>query len=605
MAINAMFAGLWRRRVSLMVRRIPVLASFVLLAAAAAQTPDGAAIFKKNCSVCHFPGNTTRAPLPDMLALQPRQAIADSLEKGSMKAQAASLSAAERKAVVDFLTKGSIAPQQSSNKCAAAPPAFGEIAGWNGWGVDLANTRYQSSAGLTPEQVGKLKLKWAFGVPNASVAYGQPTISDGRLFFGTQDGTVYAVDARSGCTYWTFKAAAAVRSAIAIEKAASGRYVAYFGDLQANSYAIDAQNGELLWKTKLDTHQVARITASPKLYAGRVYFPVSAVEDVQAANTQYQCCTFRGSVVAVDAANGKQIWKSYSIPDEPKPTQKNSAGTQLMGPSGAAIWSSPTIDVKRKAIYVATGNAYTEPHTGYSDAIIAFDMETGAMRWSQQMTPNDGWNFSCINPNKMNCPEKSGPDLDFGSSPILRGLIVAGQKSGMVHALDPDDKGKVVWQVRIGKGSALGGIEWGMAADERNVYVALSDQDQRNPANGGGLFALDLKTGEKVWTVPAPKPACIGKPGCTAAQMAPVTAIPGAVFSGSMDGHLRAYGAADGKLLWDFDTLRDFDTVNGVKAKGGSLNATGPTIYDGMLYVNSGYGALGGMPGNVLLAFEP
>jgi polyvinyl alcohol dehydrogenase (cytochrome) len=254
---------------------------------------------------------------------------------------------------------------------------------------------------------------------------------------------------------------------------------------------------------------------------------------------------------------------------------------------------------------VATGNAYSEPHTGYTDAILAFDMETGAMRWSQQMTPGDGWNFSCINPNKVNCPEKSGPDLDFGSSPILRGLIVAGQKSGMVHALDPDAGGKLVWQVRIGKGSALGGIEWGMAADDRNVYVALSDQDSRNPASGGGLFALNLKTGEKVWTAPAPKPACLGKPGCTAAQMAPVTAIPGVVFSGSMDGHLRAYAAADGKLLWDFDTLRDFDTVNGVKAKGGSLNGSGPTIFGGMLFVNSGYGALGGMPGNVLLAFAP
>jgi polyvinyl alcohol dehydrogenase (cytochrome) len=526
-----------------------------------------------------------------------------------MKAQAANLSAAERNAVVDYLVKPSVSPQTAAggNPCASAPPAFADPGGWNGWGVDLANTRYQSapSAGLTPDAVSKLKLKWAFGIPGATATFGQPTIAGGRLFFGTQDGTVYALEARTGCTYWTFRAPATVRSAISIEKSDSGRYVAYFGDTQANAYAVDALNGELLWKLKLDTHAVARITAAPKAYGGRVYVPVSSVEEVPASNAQYPCCTFRGSVAALEAATGKLIWKSYAIPEAPRPTRKNPAGTQLMGPAGAAIWSSPTIDERRKLLYVATGNAYAEPHTGYSDAIIAFDMESGAMRWSQQMTPNDGWNFACMNPNKASCPEKAGEDLDFGASPILRGgLLLVGQKSGIVHALDADALGKIVWQARLGKGGALGGIEWGMAADEENVYVAISDQESRNPTAGGGLFALRLKSGEKVWHVPAPKPACAGKPGCTAAQMAPVTAIPGVVFTGSMDGHLRAYYTADGKPLWDFDTLQDFDTVNGVKARGGSLNATGPTIYGGMLYVNSGYGALGGMPGNVLLAFE-
>ena len=587
-----------------MVRRT-ALCICILAAGCWAQKPDGAALFQKHCATCHAPGNTTRAPLPGVLALNPRQAIADSLETGTMKAQAANLTAAERAAVVDYLAAGAIAPRSApaANQCAAPPPAFGEIAGWNGWGADLANTRYQPAAGLTAAQVSRLKLKWAFGIPSAIAAYGQPTIADGRLFFGTQDGTVYALDARTGCSYWTFKAPATVRSAITIQKA--GRTTAYFGDVQANAYAVDAQNGELLWKTKLDPHPVARITAAPKLYGGRVYVPISSVEEVPAANAKYACCTFRGSVAALDAATGKQIWKSYAIPEAPRPTRQNSAGTQLMGPAGGAIWSSPTIDEQRKVLYVATGNAYAEPHTGYTDAIIAFDLETGAMRWSQQMTPNDGWNFACMNPNKASCPEQAGQDLDFGASPILRGgLLIVGQKSGIVHALDPGAAGKIVWQVRLGKGGALGGVEWGMAADEENVYAAISDQESRNPAAGGGLFALRLKTGEKAWHALAPKPSCAGKPGCTAAQMAPVTAIPGVVFTGSMDGHLRAYAAADGKPLWDFDTLRDFETVNGVKAKGGSLNATGPTIYGGMLFVNSGYGSLGGMPGNVLLAFE-
>jgi polyvinyl alcohol dehydrogenase (cytochrome) len=573
-----------------------------------APAPDGPALFRKHCAVCHYSGNTTRAPLPDMIGLRPRQAIVDSLEKGTMKAQAASLTAAERAAVVDFLARPVAGSSPAvANQCSSAASPRESLAGWNGWGVDLENTRFQPAraAGLTAEAVGKLKLKWAFGIPNTGVAFGQPTIAGGRLYFGSQDGTVYVLDAHSGCTWWTFKGEATVRTAILIDKTPGGRYAAYFGDTKANVYAIDAHDGELLWKVKIDRHPVARITASPKLHAGRLYVPVSSIEEVAPANAQYGCCTFRGSLVALDPVSGKQLWKAYAIPDEPKPTRKNSTGVQLMGPAGAAIWSSPTIDVRRRLVYVTTGNAYSEPHTPYSDAVIAFDLETGARKWSRQMTPKDGWNFACMNPNGANCPQEAGPDLDFGASPVLRGgLLIAGQKSGVVHALDPDAEGKIVWQVRVGKGGALGGIEWGVAVDEENVYAALSDQEPRDPSAGGGLFALRLKTGEKLWSAPAPRPACLGKPGCTAAQMAPVTAIPGVVFSGSMDGHLRAYAAADGKLIWDFDTLRDFDTVNGVKAKGGSLNGTGPTIYGGMLFVNSGYGALGGMAGNVLLAFE-
>jgi polyvinyl alcohol dehydrogenase (cytochrome) len=585
----------------------------ILLAAPAAlaQTPDGAALFRKHCGTCHRPGSETRAPLPEVLSQIPSQKIADSLEKGTMKAQAAMLSAAERTTVVNFLAKATVTPETAAGgKCAVPAPKLANIAGWNGWGVDLENTRFQAAkaAGLTASQVPKLKLKWAFGIPNATVAYGQPTIADGRLFFGTADGTVYSLDAATGCSYWTFKAPATVRSAVTLGPIANGRYAAYFGDVQANVYAVDAQNGELLWKMKADTHPVARITAAPKLHEGRLYVPVSSIEEVPASNANYTCCTFRGSVITLDAATGKQIWKTYAIPDAPQPTRKNSAGAQLMGPAGAAIWSSPTLDVKRKLVYVATGNAYSEPHTKFSDAILAFDMENGSLKWSQQMTPNDGWNFSCINPAKTSCPEQAGEDLDFGSSPILkavkgRDLLVVGQKSGIVHALDPEEQGKILWQVRIGKGGALGGIEWGSAADDENVYVALSDFIGRNPNDAGGLFALRLATGERAWYAEPVKPACLGKPGCSPAQMAPVTAIPGVVFSGSMDGRLRAHATADGALLWDFDTLREFETVNGVKARGGSLNATGPTIYGGMMFVNSGYGALGGMAGNVLLAF--
>ena len=305
----------------------------------------------------------------------------------------------------------------------------------------------------------------------------------------------------------------------------------------------------------MDEHPYARITGAPARSGGRLWGPVTTVEEPPAQNVTYPCCTFRGNVVALDSKSGKQLWKSYAIPDPPKASRVSSAGTQLSGPAGAAIWSAPTLDLKRKVLYVSTGNSYTSPADRHTDAIIAFDMDTGSMLWSQQMTPNDGWNFSCFNPNKANCPDNPGEDLDFGCSPILKtvggkDLLIVGQKSGVVHALDPAQMGKIVWQTRLGHGGALGGIEWGSAVDDENIYVALSDINSRKPETGGGMFALRLATGEKVWSTPAPKPACIGKHGCSAAQMAAVTLIPGVAFSGSMDGHIRALDTDCGEFVW-------------------------------------------------------
>ncbi len=538
----------------------------------------------------------------------PREAIVASLETGNMKTQAAALSASERRAVAGFLSSVNAAGESHAGSCAESAAKPGGSAIWNGWGVDLANTRFQPFPGLTAEQVPALKLRWAFGFPNTTSTFGQPTIAGGRLFLGSEDGTVYSLDARTGCIYWTYKAAATVRTAISIDASLNA---IYFGDVKANAYRVDAASGMLVWKVPVDKHPFARVTGAPKLHAGRLCVPVSSIEEIPGGNAKYPCCTFRGSVAALETGTGKQIWKTYAIPDPPQSTRVNSKGTQMSGPAGAAIWSSPTIDLERKAIYVATGNAYSDPPVRYTDAILSLDMETGSLQWARQMTEGDGWNFNCLNPNRFSCPEHEGPDLDFGSSPILRTaapgkrLLLVGQKSGMLHAIDPDAQGKIVWQVRIGKGGALGGIEWGSAADDQAVYAALSDIEGAHPEQGGGLFAIRISTGEKIWYAAPPRPPCLGKPGCTAAQMAPVTVIPNVVFSGSMDGHLRAYSTAEGKLLWDFDTLRSYETVNGIKAGGGSLNATGPTVAGGMLYVNSGYGQLGGMPGNALLAFAP
>ncbi len=593
---------------------------WMLLAASLAhgQAPQTAAeLFEKNCAGCHKVGSATHAPAPEALRQMSRTRIFDALTTGKMILVAGSLPVMQRMSIAAWL--GAKEPEEvSGGSCAAAAAPLRDLGGWHGWSVDPENRRMQSAAaaGLDGTQVSKLKLRWAFGFPGATSALGQPSAAGGRVFVGSAGGTVYALDARSGCTYWTFKAPQTVRTAINVASYGSGHTAIYFGDAQSTTYALDADTGALLWKTRVDEHPFSHITGSPVLYGGRLYVPVStgAEEFVAAGDPKYKCCTARGSVVALDARNGERIWKTFTIP-EPKPTHLNSAGTQMMGPSGVSIWSAPTVDEKTKVLYVGTGNEHSEPQTATSDSVLAIEMETGKLLWSKQLTPADRWNVACVLPEQANCPGKPGEDTDIGASPILvsagggKRLLLVGQKSGVMWALDPDAKGNVVWQQRLGKGGVLGGIMFGPAADAEKVYVPLSDFAMRgaieggDPKVGGGLFALRISTGERAWYAAPPEPKCQGTLGCTPAQMAAATLIPGVVFSGSMDGHLRAYSTSDGAPVWDFDTLRDFTTVNGVKARGGSMSASGPVVAGGMLFVQSGYGALGGIPGNVLLAF--
>ena len=488
---------------------------------------------------------------------------------------------------------------------------------WNGWGADLGNSRFQPAAmaGLTRDQVSLLRLKWAFGFLGRPAAVAQPTIVGGLVFVGGGDREVYALDAKSGCTRWAFKTEAIVRTGISFAPiSGTDQFAVFFGDSRANAYAVNAITGALVWKTKVENHPAARITGAPTLHSGILYVPVSSMEEATGSPSAYQCCTFRGSVVALDVATGKQIWKSYTIPEAPRPTKRNAMGTQLYGPSGAAVWSAPTIDVQRQALYVATGDNYSDPPSETSDAIVAFELTTGRMLWHWQATANDSFITSCLSADRTNCPESDGPDHDFGQSPILvsmrsgQRILVVGQKSGVVHALDPDQEGKILWQTRVGKGGPLGGIMWGSAADQDHVYVANSDVRfgaggmTLDPNAGGGLFALDLATGKISMQVPPV--SCGSRSRCSPALSAAVTVIPGVVFSGGMSGYLRAYATDDARLLWEVDTARDYPIVNGVSARGGAMDGPGPTIVDGMLYVNSGYAQWGGLPGNVLLAFE-
>jgi len=576
-----------------------------------AQSPDGAKVFADRCVSCHTGAADSRAPALETLRARTPEAIIEALVNGAMRPQGSRMSGAERRAVAEFVAGRRMAGDvagSSTGRCTTAVRSSGNPgAAWSGWSPSPTNTRFQprAQAGLAAADVPRLTLKWAFGFPDASSAWSQPTVVGGRLFVGSQNGTVYSLDAKTGCIRWTFAAAGGVRTAVSVTPSATGQLVAYFGDTAANVYALDAESGKSLWVRKVDDHPLARITGSPVVRENRVYAPVSSYEESQGADPQYGCCTFRGSVAALDATTGAVVWKTYMIPDEPRSRGTSSAGVALWGPSGSAIWSSPAIDVKRGALYVATGNAYSGPAHASSNAVVAIDLASGRIRWQRQFTPNDVYLTGCRAGN-ANCPETNGPDFDFGSPPILatdsrgRDLIVIGQKSGVAHAIDPDQSGEVVWQYRAGRGGVLGGIEWGSAADAARAYFAVSDITQPQP---GGLHAVLLATGERAWLAPPAPAKCVSGRGCNAAQSAAVTVIDGVVFSGSNDGSLRAYAAADGSLVWEFDTNREFQTVNGVAAKGASMIGPGPVVVDGMLFVGSGYGAFGGRAGNVLLAF--
>ena len=612
----------WHRAVPPIAVAVALLAPAAAASASAQTTPvqQGAALYERDCAACHASNAGDRAPTLDALRQLAPDAIVTSLTTGRMRVQGERLSETERRAVAEFLTGRAVSSTAGTEgRCAATPPLPATLDGprWNGWGATAANARYQpaSYANLRPEDVPRLQLKWAFGFPGVLAARTQPTVVAGRLFTASESGEVYALDAETGCVHWTYRARAAVRTAMTVAPfSATGsttRFVVYFGDGQAHAYALDAESGRELWTRKLDEHPNASITGAPAVHEGRVYVPVAAAgEEVRGGRQDYGCCTFRGSVSSLDAATGALVWKAYSIAEEPAPRAVNANGVQLFGPAGAAIWGAPTIDARRGVLYVGTGNGFADPPRPTMDAVMAFELATGRTRWTKQTVPNDVWIWQCppTNAGNPNCPAVQGPDFDISASPVLattpggRELLVVVQKSGMVYALDPDSDGAIVWEYRIGEGSALGG-QWGAAVDERRVYVGSAAAQSASP---GGMHAIDLETGTRAWYTP-PRPTLCGGGAderCVAAQGAAITAIPGIVFSGAYDGGIRAYAADDGAVVWEVDTNREYQTVNGVQANGATLDGGGAVVVGGMLYVNSGYNGIVGRAGNVLLAFE-
>ena len=587
----------------------------------------GEALYTETCANCHDQ-QFYKAPSRQFLsALGPRNIISV-LNGGAMREQAASLSAEERVAVAEYLSGISLADlidpvlpptcdaDHSFDK--TLPPVS------RGFGVDLQNTRFQpgESGGLTTENIHTLEVKWSFAYPNSIQARSEPVYGGGGIYMGSQDGTVWSLDAQTGCLRWTFNATAEVRTGITITPWLAEDDTAdpliFFGDVIANVYAVSASTGELRWKVRADDHRDATMTGTPSIYDGRLYVPISSLEVVSAGSGNYECCSFRGALLSLNAATGQQYWKSYTTDTPPVQVGITQRGTKILAPSGAPIWSSPTIDSKRNQVYVGTGENYSSPADGNSDAIIAFDLETGAKKWVAQQTQNDAWNTACFigfpGIDNSNCPEEDGPDYDFGSHPILVNLpdgndiVVGGQKSGHAVGIDPDS-GETLWRTAVGRGGIQGGVHFGIAAEGNSLYIPINDlnfpgDEQRykweTPAKPG-VYSVNAATGEIIWSAPAPTDVCNDTPFCTPGVSQAITAIPGAVIAGHLDGHIRVYSREDGSIFWEKNLLGKYQTVSGEEAIGGAFSGGGVLIAHGLMYVNAGYGYNFHIPGNALV----
>lgn len=562
---------------------------------------QGFVLFQERCMACHGRADMEQAPDPAVLRAMPAQRIYDALTSGAMQIHAKDLSDQDIRWVAESISGQLLGDNQQGsaenmpNQCSANPAFSMQGSNWNGWGQNAANTRFQNpqNAGLSAKQVPQLKLKWAFAYANGVSAFSQPSVVGGRVFVGSDTGYVYSLDAETGCVYWSFKPDSNVRSTISIGPVLSQgetTYAAYFGDMKANIYAIDVHSGELLWQQDGDEEISARITASPTLHDGVLYVPMSSWEEAASRSRNYPCCTFRGSVAAYNSSTGEQLWKTYSITDSPQATKVNTVGTQLYGPAGASVWHTPVVDPVARAIYFGTGNAFTYPAPATSDAVIALDMDTGAVRWSYQVNSDDAFLVGCGALPTENCPEELGPDRDVPVPLILKELsngkraLIVGTRPGGVLSLDPDKAGSLNWQMEAADINGRG-IIWGGAADSDKVYYGLSS---------GGMLALSLVTGEIAWFSPIAENSSHGSV---------VTLIDGVAFIGGGDGIIHALATKDGSELWQYNSDKEFMTVNGIPARGGSISASGSVIANGMLFANSGYQVLFGKPGNVLMAF--
>ena len=577
------------------------------------ETAPGRPIWEQHCAMCHL-GGVPKAPSPAFLGMLAPDAIVSALTDGVMRSQAEGLSSQDKIALAEYLTRTPYASYKRPAppaRCTGAAAQFdmSDVPPPIGWGRDNLRFVPADVAQLNKRDVPRLRLKWAFAYPAANHARSQPTVAWGTLYVGGQDGTVYAFDPETGCTRWTTRLSAEVRTAIVADPAAKRLY---FGDLLGKAHALDAITGKEIWAQRMSDHADATITGTPTLGGGLLYVPVSSLEVVQPGNPKYPCCTFRGSVVAVDPATGNEVWRAWTS-GEPKPQGTTAEGAPILGPSGAPVWNSPTYDEKTKRVYFGSGENYSTPADDNSDAVFAVDARTGQRIWHTQLTANDAWNVGCMI-GVGSCPKENGPDFDVAASPLLIGtgastnMLVVGQKSGQVWGIEPDT-GKIVWQTRVGHGGTQGGVHFGMAAEGTRVFVPVNDMantyDGRvydEKQRGAGLHAVDAATGKVAWFARATDD-CTARKFCDPGISSAVTAIPGVVFAGHLSGMFRAYDSATGKILWQIDTTKPVKSIDGTMVHGGSMSGPGAAIWKGKVFVNSGYGMYSHMAGNALLVF--
>ena len=583
----------------------------------------GKQLYIENCAGCHE-AQVYKAPHTTWLELMSPQVLYRSITEGIMQSQAAHLSDGDKQHIVEYITQMRLGDPNAGPEvawCEDSASEFTELdeSQLSGWGHDTRRYVSSEAAGFSRSQISDLELKWSFGFPASTRARSQPTIAMDAVFVGSQNGTVYAFDLETGCVRWAYAARAEVRTGITLgNRGPESTPTAYFGDIIANLYAVDANTGELIWQTSPDEHHSATLTGTPAFANGNLYVPVSSLEVVTAANPDYACCTFRGHVVAVDGNDGSMLWDSYAIPYAPSSVGTTSVGTDMMGPSGAPVWTSPTIDVEKNLLIFGTGENYSSPADANSDAVIAVALDSGERLWSRQTFPGDAWNVACMMADNPNCPEEDGPDYDQASSPLLvdigegKTVVVAGQKDGRVFALDWETGQSKLWEVKLGRGSIQGGVHFGMAADGTTVYVPINDMnDTRNgewldPETARpGVSAVDAATGEVLWSHVQNNVCGEGRPFCDPGVSAAITATDGAVIAGHLDGVIRIYDGPTGDIIWSYDTTNPVEGTNGVTATGGGMSGSGPALGAGHMVINSGYGLYNHEAGNALLVFAP
>lgn len=476
----------------------------------------------------------------------------------------------------------------------------------NGFGFNHANTRNQPSL-IDSGNIDQLTVNFLHTEAGVREKRGAPAVTAQTIFM-TSGRQLLAINRQSGCQYWSFttgQQGSNFRSAsiLFVPAGKSVPAMVYAADFNGYVYAVNAQSGEVVWQKFVGTIPYLHfVTGGMQHHEGKLFVPVSSKEVLATVIIPGPCCTSHGMLVALDAATGKVLWNYHTTGEAIESVLPG----ERIGPNGATVWATPTVDSKRNAIYIGTGQNYTEPATNTSDAIISLDMDTGAVNWVFQARQADTWNGHCGNTESLRCSRPAGHDFDFGAAPILLddgNTLIAGDKGGVVYSIQAES-GALNWSNKVSLGSTLGGIHWGMAVDRMRVYVAATDFSI-DKASGGvaelipgakpGIYALDLKTGALDWEIhPVHTFNGVTTPSLYSASLSVSNDL---LFAGSLDGIVRAFDTDDGSERWSLDTAVEFTDINGVPGNGGTIDSVGVVVAGDGLLINSGYSTFQGVDG--------